>query len=487
VGEKAAVLPLSPAETGVADKLVWQSGPEAGASAEWWTNEATLGRAPESTFVVDDASVSRRHARLTRTSEGVFLEDLGSGNGTRLDGVPVTTRVRLRDGGHVELGGVSFRFETLVTTVTAARPSRASSGAPRLRPVLLGLLALTSVAVAGAAAWKARRPSGPAEVDVAAREVAAQADVVARAQALVRDGRWSEARRLLAPVWANAEDPQTQARWAFVDAEAGHQRRLDEAAAKLKAESLAEVDTLLGEVPDGSAQVDRRDALRRERAQRSTPPPVAEVRPESIHPTTTTKSETRREPIRPAPAKATRVAEAGGALAAYLAGDTARAQQLSTETAFTGRVKALETAWQAGRSLAHAGNAAEAVRQLAVARRLDAEISQGRPGIIGPEAARLFAAQSFAVASALRSDDDLGRKAMRLADAVEADPQERYRSAQSETWARCRELYQQAYVSRGPAPDEARQWFRTVCKCLPAGDEKQARACAFAKQLGEAP
>jgi pSer/pThr/pTyr-binding forkhead associated (FHA) protein len=45
-----------------------------------------LGRAPECDLVLDGASVSRRHARIVREAEGFVLEDLGSANGTLVNG-----------------------------------------------------------------------------------------------------------------------------------------------------------------------------------------------------------------------------------------------------------------------------------------------------------------------------------------------------------------------------------------------------------------
>lgn len=63
----------------------------------------TIGKAADNDFVVDDASVSRHHARLTKDSDGcLFLEDLGSTNGTFVDGcqimkkrVVLTSEIRL--------------------------------------------------------------------------------------------------------------------------------------------------------------------------------------------------------------------------------------------------------------------------------------------------------------------------------------------------------------------------------------------------------
>src|SRR5262245_17408408 len=47
--------------------------------------EITVGRAPESSIVADEARVSRHHARVWRAGASVWIEDLGSRNGTRLN------------------------------------------------------------------------------------------------------------------------------------------------------------------------------------------------------------------------------------------------------------------------------------------------------------------------------------------------------------------------------------------------------------------
>ncbi len=67
---------------------------------------AVIGRLPECEVTLDDPAVSRRHARVTSTSDGGYtVEDLGSTNGVRLNGEPVT-RAALRDGDSLDLGGV---------------------------------------------------------------------------------------------------------------------------------------------------------------------------------------------------------------------------------------------------------------------------------------------------------------------------------------------------------------------------------------------
>jgi pSer/pThr/pTyr-binding forkhead associated (FHA) protein len=66
--------------------------------------ELVLGRAATCDVVVPDDSVSRRHARLVVGDEGIFLEDLGSVNGTTVDGEKIRAATALRIGAAFELG-----------------------------------------------------------------------------------------------------------------------------------------------------------------------------------------------------------------------------------------------------------------------------------------------------------------------------------------------------------------------------------------------
>jgi len=49
-----------------------------------------IGREPDCQVVVDDRQASRHHARILQTEDGYVLEDLGSKNGTYLNGQPLT-------------------------------------------------------------------------------------------------------------------------------------------------------------------------------------------------------------------------------------------------------------------------------------------------------------------------------------------------------------------------------------------------------------
>jgi predicted component of type VI protein secretion system len=71
----------------------------------------TIGRAPDNMIVIEDPSVSSRHAHLERAGENYRVKDLGSTNGTRVNGLPVTETL-LRFDDRVRFGGVESRFES---------------------------------------------------------------------------------------------------------------------------------------------------------------------------------------------------------------------------------------------------------------------------------------------------------------------------------------------------------------------------------------
>src|SRR5262245_9601733 len=70
------------------------------------TGERTIGRDPGAEVLLDDKSVSRRHARLVVTAEGATLEDLGSKNGTYLKDARIESRLPLADGDRIRVGSV---------------------------------------------------------------------------------------------------------------------------------------------------------------------------------------------------------------------------------------------------------------------------------------------------------------------------------------------------------------------------------------------
>lgn len=66
--------------------------------------EMVIGRSVDTDIFVDCDSISRRHAKLVTTPEGIDLVDLGSKNGTLLNGVRAKGRQRLASGDRLQLG-----------------------------------------------------------------------------------------------------------------------------------------------------------------------------------------------------------------------------------------------------------------------------------------------------------------------------------------------------------------------------------------------
>jgi diguanylate cyclase (GGDEF)-like protein len=93
--------------------LTLVAGPDAGHVFVLGGEPVLLGRAAAADIQIDDAGVSRRHARLTRLADGAFqIQDLDSTNGTWIRGKRVRS-ARLMPGDYVQLGGdaiVRFSF-----------------------------------------------------------------------------------------------------------------------------------------------------------------------------------------------------------------------------------------------------------------------------------------------------------------------------------------------------------------------------------------
>ena len=70
----------------------------------------TIGRIPESVITLEDPNVSRNHAEIRPQGGAFVLADVGSTNGTKINGVKVSERV-LQDGDEMTFGATTLRFE----------------------------------------------------------------------------------------------------------------------------------------------------------------------------------------------------------------------------------------------------------------------------------------------------------------------------------------------------------------------------------------
>jgi len=81
----------------------------------------TIGRAPSSDVVIDDPTVSAQHASLTKAPSGYRLKDLGSTNGTQINGVSITDD-ELKDRAEIRFGCVTGVFRDADPTLPMPSP-----------------------------------------------------------------------------------------------------------------------------------------------------------------------------------------------------------------------------------------------------------------------------------------------------------------------------------------------------------------------------
>ena len=73
-------------------------------------DECTIGRDASNKIAIQDGSISSNHARITRTGDGFFIEDVGSRNGTFVNGEKTSQKTKLNDNDVVRLGKVMLTF-----------------------------------------------------------------------------------------------------------------------------------------------------------------------------------------------------------------------------------------------------------------------------------------------------------------------------------------------------------------------------------------
>jgi hypothetical protein len=71
----------------------------------------TVGRGQPNDIPLDDEFASTQHARLEARSDGVWLEDVGSTNGTVVNGTRIDGPRKLAPGDVIRIGDTDFRFE----------------------------------------------------------------------------------------------------------------------------------------------------------------------------------------------------------------------------------------------------------------------------------------------------------------------------------------------------------------------------------------
>lgn len=89
----------------------WARLTGSGSTLEIGANRVTLGRSADADLVIPHDNVSRRHALIWRSDGKAWIRDLGSSNGTLVNGTPIGDRpVPLESGSVVSLAGNRYRF-----------------------------------------------------------------------------------------------------------------------------------------------------------------------------------------------------------------------------------------------------------------------------------------------------------------------------------------------------------------------------------------
>lgn len=96
---------------GKGSRLVVIEGPLVGTEIPLEGAQITLGRAPDSTIVIDDDYASSRHARIYESEGSWIVEDLGSTNGTWIDRTRLTVPTVLTVGVPLRVGRTTLQIE----------------------------------------------------------------------------------------------------------------------------------------------------------------------------------------------------------------------------------------------------------------------------------------------------------------------------------------------------------------------------------------
>lgn len=287
-------------------KLIAQAGPASGQEFALEGDELVIGRSADNPVSIPDTSVSRKHALVRKTAEGWAVSDLGSGNGTMLNGEAIADETQLNEGDVITLGDTELRFSGGVDAAagesTAEMPTGGRARPPvrtarngggaierstgRGRPVRTSRMAEDPeeakkkrrkvVLIAGgslvvimalAVGWKAidnKRQAAARVAMLAGKEhQSMMADLFKEAKSLVRQGKWVEAKAKLEEMVAEDaeyEPRQVENYMKIADAEIPNQGLLAEANEAIGKGELAKAFNALAKVKTTTQEVAVRTA-----------------------------------------------------------------------------------------------------------------------------------------------------------------------------------------------------------------------------------
>ena len=137
--------------------LVATRGPLEGARFPVGEDGITLGRDPDCVVVLDDANVSRFHARLVFHNAAIWVQDAGSRNGVFLNEKRVVRHKQFGPGDELVLGDHCFTLELDPIEHESVMPGRVAPATASTPPSAVVKWVLPAAAVAAVVAWLAIR------------------------------------------------------------------------------------------------------------------------------------------------------------------------------------------------------------------------------------------------------------------------------------------------------------------------------------------
>ncbi len=116
-------------------QFIMRSGPTPGKIFPLEGEEISVGRENSNTIAINDAEVSRRHARLEKRGSAYVIQDLGSTNGTFVNGVRISGMQVLNSGDEVSFGeNIVLMYEAVVdpnATMISSKPPKTVAAAQK--------------------------------------------------------------------------------------------------------------------------------------------------------------------------------------------------------------------------------------------------------------------------------------------------------------------------------------------------------------------
>ncbi|NVJ23938.1 FHA domain-containing protein [Myxococcus sp. AM011] len=302
--------PVSAAPASASPRLICVAGPKSGEEFSLEDGEYVIGRAADNPICIPDTSVSRKHVMVRKAGAAWMVSDLGSGNGTLVNGEAIGEETPLANGDVITLGDTELRFEDVVnSTMMVATPSRGrtasassastSRGSSPARPpprveggrvrsarssamappdpevqrkkMRLKLLAGGVVVVLFAGLGIARMRVVKEQEALLARKGQAESvrkelsTIFQDAKNLVREGKWVEAKAKLEELSASAPDyPGVKDYLQHAEREIPVQGRLTDARAALAKNELGKASASLAKAGESQFLYEQVNAAKRE-------------------------------------------------------------------------------------------------------------------------------------------------------------------------------------------------------------------------------